>query len=214
MGRYARRKTLIPRVWLTIIAFCQVFLTPLAAFLITYFFQFSLADESAALSFDWDMLPWIVAASLMYGMIALLLALLLGGFRPLRVVEKGGWLQFLGLSRGKSDAFSRRILRKKYAQSPHGRLTVLAHERWVDGHTILSTHGGLILLAVPFQVILATVPLMLVLLIPDTVMHSERRLEMALLVYIFGLLSIMKVFPRIAEKYIGIASFTLSLIHI
>jgi hypothetical protein len=208
MGRYARRKTLIPRVWLTIIAFCQVFLTPLAAFLITYFFQFSLADESAALSFDWDMLPWIVAASLMYGMIALLLALLLGGFRPLRVVEKGGWLQFLGLSRGKSDAFSRRILRKKYAQSPHGRLTVLAHERWVDGHTILSTHGGLILLAVPFQVILATVPLMLVLLIPDTVMHSERRLEMALLVYIFGLLSIMKVFPRIAEKYIGIASFT------
>ncbi|MBL6885108.1 MAG: hypothetical protein ISR21_05370 [Candidatus Poseidoniaceae archaeon] len=208
MGRYARRKTLIPRVWLTIIAFCQVFLTPLAAFLITYFFQFSLADEGAALSFDWDMLPWIVAASMMYGMMALLLALLIGGFMPLRVVEKGGWLRFLGLSRGKSDAFSRRFVRKKYAQSPHGRLTVLAHERWVDGHTILSTHGGLILLAVPFQVVLATVPLMLVLLIPDTMMHPERRLEMALLVYLFGLLSIMRVFPRMAEKYIGIASFT------
>lgn len=208
MGRYARRKTLIPRIWLTFVAFCQVFLTPLAAFSITYLFQFSLADEGAALTFDRDMIPWIAAASMMYGMIALMLALLLGGFMPLRVVEKGGWLQFLGLSRGKADAFSRRLLRQKYAQSPHGRLTVLAHERWVDGHTILSTHGGLILLAVPFQVMLATVPLMLVLLIPDAVMHTNRRLEMALLVYLFGLMSIMRIYPRIAAKYIGIASFT------
>ena len=57
MGRYARRKTLIPRIWLTFVAFCQVFLTPLAAFSITYLFQFSLADEGAALTFDRDMIP-------------------------------------------------------------------------------------------------------------------------------------------------------------
>jgi hypothetical protein len=85
---------------------------------------------------------------------------------------------------------------------------VLAHERWLNGHTILSTHGGLILLAVPFQVLLATIPLIFVLIIPDTIMHPNRRLELALLVYLFGLLLAMKVYPRIAEKYIGIASFT------
>ena len=208
MGRYARRKTLIPRIWLTVVAFCQVFLTPLAAFSITYFFQFSVGDSGASISFDRGMLPWILAASLMYGMIALLLALALGGFTPLRVVEKGGWLSFFGLSRGSFDANSRRQIRKKFAQSPHGRLTVLAHERWLDGHSILSTHGGLILLAVPFQVMLATIPLMLVLLIPENLMHTNRRLEMALIVYLFGLMSIMKVYPKIAEKYIGIASFT------
>jgi hypothetical protein len=63
-------------------------------------------------------------------------------------------------------------------------------------------------LAVPFQVLLATIPLIFVLIIPDTIMHPNRRLELALLVYLFGLLLAMKVYPRIAEKYIGIASFT------
>jgi len=208
MGQYRRRKKLIPRIWLTLVAFCQVFLTPLVAFSITYFIQLSYANERASITFDREMLPWIMAASLMYGMIALLLALTLGGFRPLKVIEKGGWIRFLGLSREKGDASSRRISRQNYANSPHGRLTVLAHERWVEGHSILSTHGGLILLAVPFQVMLATVPLFLVLIIPDTIMHPNRRLELALLVYIFGLVTVMKIFPRIAEKYIGIASFT------
>lgn len=208
MGRYARRKKLIPRIWLTFVAFCQVFLTPMVAFSITYLIQLSYANEQASITFDKEMIPWITAASLMYGMIALLLALMLGGFRPLRVIEKGGWIRFLGLSREKGDASSRRIARQNYANSPHGRLTVLAHERWVDGHTILSTHGGLILLAVPFQVMLATVPLFLVLIIPDTIMHSNRRLELALLVYIFGLMTVMRWYPKIAEKYIGVASFT------
>jgi len=208
MGRYARRKTLIPRIWLTIVAFSQVFLTPFVAFSITYFFKLSFENEELKAGLNKEMLPWIVAASLMYGMIALVLALLLGGFRPLRVIEKGGWRRFLGLSRGKGDASSRRIARQQYAKSPHGRLTVLAHERWLNGHTILSTHGGLILLAVPFQVLLATIPLIFVLIIPDTIMHPNRRLELALLVYLFGLLLAMKVYPRIAEKYIGIASFT------
>ena len=208
MGRYARRKTLLPRIWLTIVAFCQVFLTPVVAFSITYLVEFSIFGNGGAIRFDREMIPWITAASLMYGMIALLLALLLGGFRPLRVIEKGGWIRFLGLSRQKGDAASRRLARKSYANSPHGRLTVLAHERWLDGHSILSTHGGLILLAVPFQVMLATVPLMFVLIIPDTIMHTNRRLELALLVYIFGLLSAIKFYPKVAEKYIGIASFT------
>jgi len=208
MGRYARRKTWIPRIWLTIVAFCQVFLTPLIAFSITYFCQLSFKNDGLSIVFDKEMLPWIAAASLMYGMIALVLALLLGGFRPLRVIEKGGWRRFLGLSRGKGDASSRRMARQQYANSPHGRLSVLAHKRWLDGHSFISTHGGLILLAVPFQVLLATVPLGFVLIIPDTVMHPNRRLELALLVYIFGLLLVMKLYPILAERYIGVASFT------
>ncbi|MBT60715.1 MAG: hypothetical protein CMA63_04080 [Euryarchaeota archaeon] len=208
MGRYARRKTLIPRIWLTFVAFCQVFLTPLVAFSITYLIQIHFQDDGFRFSFDYDMIPWIGAASLMYGMIALFLALIMGGFTPLRVVEKGGWRNYLGFSRVSGDASARRLARQKYALSPHARLTVLAHERWEDGHSILSTHGGLILLSVPFQVLLATVPLILVLLIPDSIMHEDRRLELSLLVYLFGLLATMKMYPKVAERYIGIASFT------
>lgn len=208
MGRHARRKTLIPRIWLTFVAFCQVFLTPLVAFSITYLIQINYKSENLTFSFRFEMLPWIAAASLMYGMIALFLALVIGGFTPLRVIEKGGWRHYLGFSRDSGDASSLRMARKKYAHSPHARLTLLAHDRWEEGHTILSTHGGLILLSVPFQVLLATVPLILVLLIPDTILREDRRLELSLLVYLFGLLATMKIYPKVAERYIGIASFT------
>ena len=52
MGRYARRKTLIPRIWLTIVAFCQVFLTPFVAFSITYLVEFSTFGNGGTIQFD------------------------------------------------------------------------------------------------------------------------------------------------------------------
>ena len=83
----------------------------------------------------------------------------------------------------------------KYSKSPHGQISVLAHNRWLDGHSIISTHGGLILLAVPFQVMLATVPLAMVLITPEWLLHEDRKLELALILYLAILMFIMKYFP-------------------
>ena len=98
MGRYSRRKPMSARIWLTFIAMCQVFLTPLVAFSLTYLVKFDFSNDNFTMSFDMEMMPWIGSASLIYGMIALLLALILGGFTPVSVVEKGGWKNFFGFS--------------------------------------------------------------------------------------------------------------------
>ena len=208
MARAGRKKPFSARLWLTIVALCQVFLTPLVAFTLTYLFDFSFFGESISITFQKEMIPWITAASLMYGMVALFLALIIGGYTPLTVIESGGWVKFLRFSRSQRSARQRRVARQNYANSPHGQITVLAHQRWQQGHSIISTHGGLILLAVPFQVLLATLPLAMVLMVPDTVMRENRRLELALILYIFTLSIVMKYYPKVASKYIGIASFT------
>ena len=208
MARAGRKKPFSARLWLTIVALCQVFLTPLIAFTLTYLFDFSFFGESINITFQKEMIPWITAASLMYGMVALFLALIIGGYTPLTVIESGGWVKFLRFSRSQRSARQRRVARQNYANSPLGQITVIAHQRWQQGHSIISTHGGLILLAVPFQVLLATLPLAMVLMVPDTVMRENRRLELALILYIFTLSIVMKYYPKVASKYIGIASFT------
>tara|TARA_B100001564_G_C20552694_1_gene629884 strand:- start:328 stop:1083 length:756 start_codon:yes stop_codon:yes gene_type:complete len=48
----------------------------------------------------------------------------------------------------------------------------------------------------------------MVLMVPDSVMRENRRLELALILYIFTLGIVMKYYPRVAKRYIGIASFT------
>ena len=63
----------------------------MAAFSITYLVDFKFASENFTMSFQSEMIPWIITASLAYGMLALLLALMFGGFTPISVVEKGGW---------------------------------------------------------------------------------------------------------------------------
>ena len=208
MAGKVRKKPFSARLWLTFVALCQVFLTPLIAFTLTYLFEFNIFGEGINISFQKEMIPWIVTASLMYGMLALFLALAIGGYTPIKVVESGGWKKFLKFSRSPRNATQRRLARQNYAQSPHGQISVLAHQRWNEGHSIISTHGGLILLAVPFQVLLATLPLAMVLMVPDSVMRENRRLELALILYVFTLSVVMKYYPRLANKYIGIASFT------
>ena len=202
-------KSISGLIWLTLRAVGQVLITPFLAFMVTYFFDFQFDSSGFDLDFRREMLPWIFTASLVYAMLALLLALYFGGgFRPLGVIERGGWLAVLRLSNRKGDADLRRETRRKYATSAHGRLSLLVHERHMAGHRITSTHGGLVILAIPFQILLATVPLALVLAVPDTIIREDRRLEMALLVYLGCFVVSMKTFPALARKYIGLATFT------
>ena len=76
------------------------------------------------------------------------------------------------------------------------------------GHSLISTHGGLLLLAVPFQILLVTIPLTLVMMVPESIVQLNRRLELAILLYIVGLLMAMRLYPLFCRKYIGIATFT------
>ena len=75
MAGKVRKKPFSARLWLTIVALCQVFLTPLIAFTLTYLFEFSFFGETINITFQKEMIPWITAASLIYGMVALFLAL-------------------------------------------------------------------------------------------------------------------------------------------
>ena len=203
------RKSLSGLVWLTFRAVGQVLITPFLAFLVTYYFDFQFDSSGFNLDFRKEMLPWIFSASLIYAMLALFLALTFGGsFRPHSVIERGGWLAVLRLRGRNGDAGLRREMRENYATSAHGRLSLLVHERHMAGHRITSTHGGLVLVAIPLQVLLATVPLALVLAVPDTIMRADRRLEVALLVYLACFVVTMKLFPMIAQKYIGLATIT------
>ena len=73
-----RRAPLLPRLWLSFILLLQVFATPFVAFSLTYLLQFEWNDAQASLQFRFDMMPWITAASLSYGMLAFLLAAVFG----------------------------------------------------------------------------------------------------------------------------------------
>jgi len=208
MGRASQRGPLTARIWLTIVVFCQIFLTPMAAFSITYLLQLDMTGENITIGIQREMLPWIMAASLSYGMLALFLALVMGGYQPIRVVERGGWKATLGMSRGGRSASSLRRARENFSTSPHGSLSTLVNRRMMRGHSLISTHGGLLLLAVPFQILLVTIPLTLVMMIPESIVRLNRRLELAILLYIIGLLIAMRLYPRFCRKYIGVATFT------
>ncbi len=208
VSEYSDKGPLAARVWLTGLVFCQIFLTPMAAFSITYLIEFEMASENFTMSFQSEMIPWIIAASLAYGMIALLLALIFGGFTPLWVVEKGGWKAALGLTRAKRDAATLRNSRRNHAHSPHAKLTVMVSDRIHKRHSLLSTHGGLVLLAIPFQLMLVIIPLGFVIFIPDEWIRANRRLEVALACYLIVLVLVMRVFPKFARKHITIAAFT------
>ena len=208
MGQASQRGPMTARIWLTIVVFCQIFLTPMAAFSITYLLQLDMTGENITIGIQREMLPWIMAASLSYGMLALFLALVMGGYQPIRVVERGGWKAALGMSRGGRSASGLRRARETFSSSPHGSLSTLVNRRMMRGHSLISTHGGLLLLAVPFQILLVTIPLTLVMMIPESIVRLNRRLELAILLYIIGLLMAMRLYPRFCRKYIGIATFT------
>lgn len=197
---------LIARLGLTGHLLGQIFLTPMAAFSLTYLLVFSASGGDFRLRIDIDMIPWIGMASLFYGMLALMLALMMGGFVPFRVIESGGWRLALGITRHRGSSLHRDAARRRYARSAHGRLSTLVHERFVTGHALWTTRGSLVLLAIPFQVMLATIPLTMVLLFPQGVVHQHRQLELALLLYCFCLYLAIRMFPAFARKYITIAS--------
>ena len=71
MSRQDGKGPLSARIYLTIVMFAQIFLTPLVAFTLTYLVDVEFSSEQLGASLRVDMLPWIIAASLSYGLLAL-----------------------------------------------------------------------------------------------------------------------------------------------
>ena len=139
------------------------------------------------------MVPWIGMASLFYGMLALTLALEWAGSCPCGSSRLEVGIAWFGATQGNSV---HRFEARKRMPLPLGRLSLLVHERFAAGHALWTTRGSLVLLAIPFQVMLATIPLTLVLMFPDGVVHQSRQLELALLYCICLLLPSA---PRVCE---------------
>lgn len=204
--------SLAARLGLTFQLIGQIFLTPFVAFSLTYLIVFGMSTGQLMLRVELDMLPYIGLTSLVYGMTALVLALGLGGFMPLNVVERGGWRLALGLTRNSKSGAHRIAARRRYANSSHGRLAMLVHDRCAQGHPLWTIRGSLILLAIPFQVALATIPLVLVLVFPEGAVAQNRQLELALLLYAVFLFVSIRLFPGFARRYITLANIARKLL--
>ena len=203
-----RSSNLLSRVWLTLVAVGQIVLTPLAAFTITYLFDFGFNSDSNSftLGIHEELLRWIIGASFYSGLIALALALVVGGFTPNVVVVKGGWLSVLKLSNKPRDADLISKAKLRHAHSPYGQMIRLVSDQHDEGKGIISIFGGLQLLAIPFQFLVVIVP-WLILMVVMPLSSTGRVLEFVVICYLAILIIAMRMLPRVAQRFIGVATF-------
>ena len=183
----------------------QVFVAPILAFTATYILKMDW--DTWTFSIQVNLLPWIISAAIMYGIISLVLGLAVGGYMPTRVAEAGGWFPVLGFTRRLRDADLVDRARLTLSQSPYGKVTRIVHQEVrVNGRPLLEVHGGLQLLAAPLQIVLIMLPLLVLRFVPSEWLQERRLLELALLVYLVGLVIGLRIYPKIASKVVGVAA--------
>ena len=183
----------------------QVFVAPILAFTATYILKMDW--DNWTFSIQVNLLPWIISAAIMYGIISLVLGLAVGGYMPTRVAEAGGWFAVFGLTRRLRDADLVDRARLNLTQSPYGKVTRIVHQEVrVNGRPLLEVHGGLQLLAAPLQIVLIMLPLLVLRFVPSEWLQERRLLELALLVYLVGLVIGLRIYPKIASKVVGVAA--------
>ena len=85
---------------MTVVVGLQVFVAPMLAFTATYILKIDW--ETYTFTLQINLLPWIISAAMLYGIISLILGLAVGGYMPTRVAEAGGWWAVMGLTTRKS----------------------------------------------------------------------------------------------------------------
>ena len=201
-------KNLLPRIWLTLVAIGQIVFTPIAAFSITYMFDFTINFNPFVFSVEIQdhLFRWIIGASFYSGLTALTLALIVGGFSPNVIVKRGGWLSALKLSNKPRDADMIARAKLQHKNSPYGRMIKLISDQHNDGKGIIAIFGGLQMLAVPFQFAVVVLPWIILMLIFPWA-EEGRLLEMVVVCYIVILIISLRIFPKIATKFLGVATF-------
>ena len=81
---------------LVLLVVLQITMAPVILFSLTYLVHVDY--EAAQVSIRTDLIHWVVSAGLTYGLISIALALVVGGFRPFFVANRGGILPALNMS--------------------------------------------------------------------------------------------------------------------
>ena len=199
------RASLSHRLGLALILLIQITIIPIIGFSLTYLIDID--RENFGISIRAELFYWIIVSGLTYGIICLALALIIGGYRPSPVVERGGWMAAVGLSRRRYDP--ELIDRAKMAaySSPYGKMSRLVANRIKsDQSELFAVHGGLQLLAVPSQVLLIAIPLIIMEGIPENLIRKDSAFELGMLGYIIGLWISFRVQPIISSQFVGFAA--------
>ena len=199
------RANLSHRLGLALILFVQITIIPIIGFSLTYLIDID--RENFSIAIRTELFYWILISGLTYGIICLALALIIGGYRPTMIVERGGWLPTLGLSQRKYDP--ELIDRAKMAaySSPYGKMSRLVANRIKkDQSELFAVHGGLQLLAVPSQVLLISIPLIIMEGIPEDFIRKDSALKLGMIGYIIGLWVSFRVQPIISSQLVGFAA--------
>ena len=95
------RASLSHKLGLALILLIQITIIPIVGLSLTYLIEID--RENFGISIRTELFQWILISGLTYGIICFAMALIIGGYRPSSVVERGGWIATLGLSRRKYD---------------------------------------------------------------------------------------------------------------
>jgi hypothetical protein len=91
--------------------------------------------------------------------------------------------------------------------SPYGKMSRLVANRIKDDQSeLFAVHGGLQLLAVPSQVLLISIPLIIMEGIPESFIRKDSAFELGMVGYIIGLWISFRVQPIISEQLVGFAA--------
>ncbi|MEC8874578.1 MAG: hypothetical protein VX502_04225 [Candidatus Thermoplasmatota archaeon] len=199
------RAIVLKRLLLASLVVGQVTLAPIILFSLTYLLEVDFENYTIGIRIGHTY--WILIAGISYGMISLALALVIGGYRPFFITNRGGLLPFLGLSRMKNDPEMIDRARLSLFASPFGKMARLVNIKTSEGeHDLMAIHGGLQLLAVPMQVILIAVPLAIMEGVPDSMVRSGRAFDLGMAGYIIALWIAVSVHPTISWHLVGIAA--------
>jgi hypothetical protein len=183
----------------------QVTLVPIVGFSLTYLLEVD--QDNFSIAVRTELIYWIVIAGLLYGFLSLLLALFFGGYKPASVADRGGWMPILGLSRRSGDPELIDRTRLALQGSPYGKMARLVHEKTVgEGHDLIAVHGGLQLLAVPMQVLLIAVPLLIMEGVPDEVIKPDRAFELGMAGYMIALWMALRIQPVVSSGLVSYAA--------
>ena len=199
------RSLLLKRLLLVLVVVGQVTLAPIILFALTYLPEINY--EEASIGLRTHLIYWVVIAGVSYGMVSIVLALIVGGFRPFFVANQGGLIPFLGFSPRRGDPELVDRARLSLLSSPYGRMSKLVNLKTRDGeHEIMAVHGGLQLLAVPMQVILIAVPLVIMEWVPEEMVRDGRAFDLGMAGYIIALWIAVRIHPIISWQLVGIAA--------
>ena len=152
------------------------------------------------------MISWIVIAGITYGIISLGLALIMSGYTPFYVSNNGGWLAVMGLSRRINDPELIDRARLNAYNTPHGTMSRLVYNKIKkENFDIMIVHGGLQLLAIPLQVILIAVPLIIMEGMPKDLIRPNSAFQLGIIGYLIALWAAIRIHPLISSRLIGLA---------